>query len=335
MEQSTVVLSHTHTCPSVPLHPLLSSWKNVDSDMLCCEKCKSVVAVTYPLGLSSFATDRLTRLYEEQLASAHLDFCPFRKEALHWESATTNVAESGSNIIPAMFASFVPANLLGALESRLPLRAFYAQMKDMTSDGIAWETISFERPSSLERYRPDEFAESTEETTLGNLIIDCLMAAGFSMESIPRARAEVAVLLTLLGWTAQSSNEADSVLLECQLCLKSISVRVSISEEDRTKTPSPVLEKDEEPSAKRQRPMGNWNPLSSHRHYCPYSCGFCQKGLPSVPIWQSLANRLLLAPTEKTKPEDTAGTGLSTWAQVRALLNAGIVRTGQKSATTA
>jgi hypothetical protein len=226
---------------------------------------------------------------------------------------------------------------LEMIESKLPLRAFYTQIKDMASQGVTWELISFQRPSSLEQYQPDVSAESAEATTLGNRIAECLRAAGFALENVPRARVEAVVLLTLLGWTAQPSKVADSVLLECQLCLKPISATISISEETRTKTASPELETDEDPPAKRQRSTSDWNPLSSHRHYCPYSCGFYQKGLPSEPIWQTLANRLLQASTEKTncKSEDTPGASLSAWAHVRTLLNAGIARKGGKATTAA
>ena len=88
------------------IHTLLVSWTNVDPDVLCCDACDAVVAISFMRGLSTFAADKLTCLYEQQLGQAHGQACPFRNDAVGYfqeESKTTA-------IVPFPFVSFVGRN---------------------------------------------------------------------------------------------------------------------------------------------------------------------------------------------------------------------------------
>jgi hypothetical protein len=75
--------------------------------------------------------------------------------------------------------------------------------------------------------------------------------------------------------------------LECPMCLARM--ELPLTRDSRTDT------SESPPPRKRSRQLA-LDPVQSHRHYCPYVCGFptaATSSCETTPIWQSLAIRLL------------------------------------------
>jgi len=293
----------------------------VDTDLLICEKCQAALAVTYLPGLSTFATDKVTCSYERQLGLAHTEVCRFRIEAIRYFDVENNKSNNAS-IIPMEWASYLSSDLMELAESSRPILVLGQQVKEcLIKENVAWEKIYMETHVSLKQYKgPGSNSTGMLEENLAK----SLSCADFRFEDVSVDRVKIAILMVLLGWkpNAETSTK-ECVSLHCDVCKKTSEAPLLLGEQSSYET---------EPQAKRLRTSA-WDPLLSHRYYCPYVCGFPRHGATrDIPLWKALADRLLentsrIVGDHETDLSNTAGK--SEWVQANALLNAGISRKGK------
>lgn len=299
------------------------------------------MAITYRPGLSTFATDTLTCKYERQLGIAHKETCRFRTEAMKYferdeeEKATTTTSTWGgadetttaaTMIVPSAWSWYFPSNLMELVESSQPVLVLGQQVQSRLAESIAWERISFEKHPSMISYQvPGDATESFEE-----YLVKALTRADFVFDNVSMERVQRVLWMVVLGWKAKSTvtEQSSSITLQCELCQKASEVPYVVSDAPQDDTVA-----DTEPATKRLR-SSTWDPLMSHRYYCPYVCGFPRQGAArGTPLWRALADRLVErskdAPIAEGDTSGLATTGKSEWVQANALLNAGISRKGK------
>lgn len=288
-------------------------WNNVDQDVLCCDACQAVLAITYLPGLSTFAADKVTCLYEQQLGSEHKESCPFRKDALDYFQHDVSVT------IPRLFASYVPADLVHLVETTRPIRVFGAQVQGRVAQDLVWDAVQLELHTSIRQYQPPAGADTAgSNLALEDRLVKALGDEDYNFENIAPDKVKMAALTVLLGWKPKTSAFA------CELCHASVDICPADNETITTTAT--------EPPNKRARSSSGWDPLYSHRHYCPYVCGFPRHGASrATPLWKALADKLLLPPKTTTTGASVGASttelaGKSEWVQVNAMLNAAIVR---------
>lgn len=309
------------------------------------------MAVTYMPGLSSFAADKLTCLYEKQLGSAHSDICIFKRDATKYfeESSNTknkNIQNERDVLVPALFSSYLSGDLVELAESNRPATVFYRQLhKRLLNHTIPWEKLQLELHISVQQYRISSGDTSDGQMTIQQGLIETLNREKSASSSIGgddddtiTDRSKTAGMLLLFGWEANLDTDEtaskSSVSLKCQLCRKCVDVWLQADNEEIGDTETNSLDNMAEPPAKRSRQSG-WDPLYSHRHYCPYVCGFPKHGAScGIPWWKGIADRVLSkakTPQSTTTSTDDTSTSLfsmpkSDWEKVNQLLNSGIVR---------
>jgi hypothetical protein len=145
---------------------------------------------------------------------------------------------------------------------------------------------------------------------------------GTTETELSAATVESVAALILLGWIpCQDANESTDkthttdaapnvsttiptcLSLECPMCLARMELPLT---RDSSTSESP-------PPRKRSRQLA-LDPVQSHRHYCPYVCGFpttAASSCETTPIWQSLALRLL-RDDQSTNSTSTSTSQIST-----------------------
>eukprot|EP00977_Amphora_coffeiformis_P027262 scaffold34597_cov177-Amphora_coffeaeformis.AAC.30 len=297
------------------------SWNVVDTDLLRCDKCQAVLAITYLPGLSTFATDKVTCSYERQLGSAHKEVCRFRAEAIHYFDQ--NERSGKTSTVPTEWMSYFSSDLMELAESSKPMLVLGQQVKERLIQGnVAWETIQMELHPSLKQYKGSVL---NDMGTLEERLAKSLSVADFKFEDVSVDRVKAAILMVLLGWKPNTTGLAskECVSLHCDLCRKISEAPLFLDEQNSDEA---------ERQAKRLRTSA-WDPLFSHRYYCPYVCGFPRHGASrGTPLWKALADRLVENALPAIAEEETNKlgiTGKSEWVQANALLNAGISRKGK------
>lgn len=299
--------------------------------MLVCTNCQAAWAVVFRSELSASATQHLTGLYREQLSSSHKDACFFRKEAAQYlESNTKSTQEKKDSsldrfrpIVPTLLASVLSSDLMEILEHPNPGNLLSSRWRNLltviSSSADSDGSLHFpdvQVPKSVLDYRPpldpsssassDAPDTSSSGPTLLTRIVSKLEKAGdgTTETELSAATAESVAALVLLGWIpCQDANESTDhtptdaapnvsttiskcLSLECPICLARMELPLT---RDSSNYESP-------PPRKRSRPLA-LDPVQSHRHYCPYVCGFPAAAAATsscgIPIWQSLAIRLL------------------------------------------
>jgi hypothetical protein len=308
----------------------LSRWKNVASDMLVCTNCQAAWAVVFRSELSASATQHLTSLYREQLSSSHMDGCFFRKEAAQYLESNSTKSESTQEkkdssldrfqpIVPTLLARVFSSDLMEILEHPNPANQLSSRWRKMLtvisssteSDG-SLHFPNMQVPQSVLDYRPPLDPRSTVDSdapdtsssgpTLLTRIVTKFEKAGdgTTETALSGATMESVAALVLLGWIqCQDANESTDnthttyvstttptcLSLECPMCLARMELPLTRDSSTGT-SESP-------PPRKRSRQLA-LDPVQSHRHYCPYVCGFPTAAtIDMTPIWQSLALRLL------------------------------------------
>jgi hypothetical protein len=91
--------------------------------------------------------------------------------------------------------------------------------------------------------------------------------------------------LALFGWDSIAPIQDSVMMLLCGVCLAEAELDCSQEHTNEART----LE--QEPTRKRQK--RTMDPIKSHRHYCPWKCGFPCDSTPVQPLWQVIAKRLV------------------------------------------
>lgn len=284
------------------------------------------MAITYMRGLSSFATQKLTRRYEQQLGEKHKENCLFRRDAMtYFEKEDAEKAQDDSAmIVPFLFASYLPVDLLELVETKRPAIVLGKHLQERLKGNVSWETICLETHASLAQYKPptNSSADNDDsEILLADCLLDVLSKAGHNFKETASKRARnTALILLLLGWTPGECSK-DSISLTCGLC----QTTATVERRENGATPDDTTE----PQPKRPR-RASWDPLYAHRHYCPFVCGFPRHGAArGTGLWKALADKVITTTMLPVENETNLSNleGKSQWVQVNALLNAAIVRT--------
>jgi hypothetical protein len=138
---------------------------------------------------------------------------------------------------------------------------------------------------------------------------------------------ESVLALTLLGWKPIDKITTDStpvISLGCSLCfsIMELIIEHNLSSENYKEN------ENGDRHTKRQKRSRSCDPLDTHRHYCPYKCGFPRlPGDPPRPVWRIIFQRLR---REKEKNADAdIVVAEQVWDQsidrIRQILRAGLV----------
>lgn len=297
-------------CELSPIIAARFGWRNTEKDILTCDYCKSVVAVIFHPNLSRDASQRLTVWYESQLATSHSVACPCRKvaEGYYNKPAPSLTRSDKATVLNSSLASVFPSTEMELLELTQPTKQLIALIQKVTKcPGV---TSASTAPPEISQYQSD-----IGGSPLSTRMLEALrradeklydeMASGVEVSTI-----ESSIMTVLFGWRL---DEADNSLsrLSCPFCLASFatnnnsqsinSLGASTSDDDR---------RTNEPFQKRARVEKN--PWDAHRHYCPVTCGFLQKGkIIAKPLWQNLADKYLSSVDGDSQSKDatTAGPG--------------------------
>lgn len=286
-------------------------------------------------------------------------------------------AQDPSPIVPSCFTPYVSPDLVELVESKRPALVFRRQLKELLVRGgdddygnnkVAWKNIRLDLPAALRNFKAPAAAGKEDgnsdatttaaatATTLEEGLVQAFTNVGDSSADQPSGlgtndnadELKTAAMVFLLGWKPNFvTGGAKTASMECPLCRKSTEIVLSGENDSRdpsttatTTTTTTGGSSEEEPPAKRSRPSSpGFDPFHSHRHYCPYVCGFPTGGASSAtPLWEALARRILAKTTEKAtataacRQPSSFDTEKSEWQQIRALLNSGIVRQRTASA---
>ncbi len=310
--------------------------------------------------LSTSAARDVCRSIEVELAKAHLLDCSFRSDA-EKHLLVPSSTESNDNMVPAYMASILPPSTLELMEHPAPHQQLRERVLKLTEHlGLAHnsESASNKDPTTLRPVieSPRALSEFNISNQEGQDPDATLLSRIARILELPTAD-EPAVMLALFGWEPTISVVDDSqpprseVKVKCQVCLASAEVTVeavtaSSTEEKETSTRESATigllgenagdgydqQKDgTHPNAtKRLRTSGAalMNPILSHRHYCPFVCGFPPSGSWSAtPLWKKIASRILQTDATTMDPnyrvEDSA-------ERIHTMLKAGIVSNSSK-----
>lgn len=314
----------TYFCKPNSLSPVVCArfgWKNAAQDMLVCGHCQAAWAVVFCADLTVSATRHLTCLYETQMSTAHLETCYFRKEAAQYladvdttDDKTNVQSDPLKTIVPTLLASVFPATVMRVLEHPNPQNLLGTQWKKLLAavsssaeSGNGSPLSRVQVPASIKDFRlsPDA-VNDTDISLLGTMV--SAFQTTVALEPTPSAAGiEEAAAVVLLGWVryeevvideGTKGSPTSKVSLACPMCLARMKLTLPIQDDSLVESPPP---------RKRVRQQ-SFNVVQSHRHYCPYVCGFPSQGASTAtPIWQTLATRLLLQPpTASTKSPTTA-----------------------------
>ena len=324
----------TYFAKPASLSPLVCAafgWSNADVDILQCQKCQAIVSVSYMAGLSTFASDKLTCRYEQQLGSAHDESCVFRKEAEAYFAEKEERKES--SILPSVFFKYFPMELVELVEARRPIATFGAQVKQrLNNERVATmcESVQFHHHASVMAYRPPISTDNDESVAIEESLFQTIKTAQCDFGNAAETSIKVASLLTLFGWYPDVDKANTS--MSCQLCGVALDNLLPPGAEKAPEASSSSSSPStSEPPTKRTRVASTVDLLSSHRHYCPYVCGFPRQGAScGVPLWKALADKLLAVPKITASDIDAEPSddlcNKSEWVKVNALLNAGLAR---------
>lgn len=281
--------------------------------ILSCSKCNAVLAIMLLRTLSAVGKDKLMLHYRTQLWKAHTISCPYHNEEtcglrpifFGEDNPASNAVQNA--IIPPAVALNLPSTSgsVALIEHPAPIGVFCQQWLKLYPFVYALNQ-PIVAPDFLLHYDQNENVLST----LLNRIVELLLKspnADFEstvvlpdIETVRQIQAaEACVAIVLMGWDLQTDDNKETPSISCVFCLArhplcSVS---SASTRDLSATES----------KKRKTLVSTWNnPVTSHRFYCPLVCGFAQgpeSSNTTSPIWQSIADRLLVSPLPPNSSE--------------------------------
>lgn len=243
--------------------------------MLVCEKCEAALSISFHPNLKAADIRRIAALYQTKLCSAHKVFCAFHSNAFPKSSLTT---------VPSYLASVLPEETVDLVEQPAPQYLLQKRVQKLIDKVDSLNIPSLDLPAKgiQEFLREGETPEA--------------FVARVSAALGTKEEHKWAAVLVLFGWEPmENSSESNGMLMmHCSTCL--VQGRLHIQDTNDTGIAPP---------AKKQR-IGErlLNPILSHRHYCPFICGFPSEG-SSVPMWQTIATNLFR--TEESAEIDESG----------------------------
>lgn len=298
--------------------------------------------------------------------------------------AKLNDGNKGTFLVPLYFASVLPQCTVDLLEQSNPRNMLQRNTKELlehlpTSNELQLPSLILSRDVQCFASSGGSVETEEQEETLVKCISDALKEPGFG--DIKYGNFTRAAIFTLFGWLPvpctfdnSASNSLPTLAVKCPICLARINLKLETIQAARRAEATPtncsqiLMESGSSDNsyhegdsveeinqtmrpAKRLRVMldsiqntKGVDPLSSHRHYCPFVCGFqFDPTQVATPLWQVIASSLLRqskstckgntvasapgAPVdnEKLKDADHLKTGKEALDEVRKILRSGIV----------
>ena len=289
--------------------------------MLACTECHAALAISMHSNLSATMVQTIFQNYRQKLATAHKPECSFRLDA---EQSLLRQAPSSETVVPSYLASVFPSLSVELLEhpaATILLKNRTEELEKATAAGMIYPELELSR--EVRKYQL--LGKGARE-----LIWSLPKLLGTGYNSI--------TTLALLGWTPIDSKlESDPpmVSLGCPICLAWMDLALETSERHSSDDPVVIVESDgdddgdsiEESAPKRRRAARFANPLTAHRHYCPYVCGFpTDSSTRDAPVWQGILERVC-RDSESTAVNDNRDVyeqGEETFEKLRKILRSGI-----------
>lgn len=231
--------------------------------------------------------EKICIAYQQQLSTAHQDYCSFRLEA---EQHLRRTEEDPLSIIPLAFARVFPPDLVRLMDHPSPTTLFREKIQSIEAICAAsfYKLSDLDVANEIQTFR---LHESDETNALDVVMSSCT--------DLIETKDKSVVLLALLGWTPMEDNcvetdvESQNVTgtFGCPLCfsimeISLLALQTATSDTSESTTGSRPL--------KRPKRLARFcNPHDAHRHYCPFICGFPSTMLRAgKPLWQILLKRL-------------------------------------------
>jgi hypothetical protein len=249
--------------------------------MLVCEMCKAALSISFHPNLKAADVRHIASLYQTKLCSAHKVFCSFYSKAFPKSSLTS--------IVPSYLASVLPEETVDLAEHPAPQSLLQNRVQTLIDKVHSRKIPSLDLP-----------AKSIQEFLREGETPEAFVARISAALGTKEEHKEWAAVLALFGWEPMEKNSCESnerlMMLHCSTCLAQ--GRLHMQDANDTDIAAPP--------AKKQR-IGEgllFNPILSHRHYCPFICGFPSEG-SFVPMWQTIATNLFR--TEESANNDEMG----------------------------
>jgi hypothetical protein len=246
--------------------------------MLVCETCKAALSIQTHPNLKAEDVRRISDVYQTKLCNGHNVTCTFH---------SSTFPKSPSTIIPATLASVLPQETVQLVEHPTPQKLLQKRVQKLVdSIGEARQIPSVDLPAK-------EMKEFLREGETPEVFISRVSAAIGTEHTW-------AAMLALFGWEPMKrvSESYEMPMMHCTTCLA----------QGRLPVQGVLFCFGITPPAKKQRTSERLlNPILSHRHYCPFICGFPSDG-SSIPMWQTITTNLLRS-KESAKDYDTTGIG--------------------------
>jgi hypothetical protein len=246
--------------------------------MLVCETCKAALSIQFHPNLKAADVRRISGVYQTKLCNGHKVTCPFHSNTFPKSSSTT---------IPAYLAFVLHEETVDLVEQPTPQQLLQKRVQKLVASVAESRQIpSLDLPAK-------EMKEYLCEGETPEAFITRVSAAIGTEHTW-------AAVLALFGWEPMESisESYEMPMMHCSTCLA----------QGRLPAQGVLFCFGITPPAKKQRTGERLlNPILSHRHYCPFICGFPSEG-SCVPMWQTIATNLLRS--EKSVESDgTTGIG--------------------------
>jgi hypothetical protein len=298
--------------------------------MLACSECQAVLAISMHSNLSAPVVQTIFQNYRQQLATAHEPECSFRLDA---EQSLLRHAPSSEHVIPSYLASVFPSPSVELLEHPSPRILLKNRIEELEKAADVADMSYPELELSREIRKYQLLGKSASELI-------------FSLPKLLGTGYDSTTTLALLGWTPIDSKlESDPpmVSLGCPICLAWMDLALEPAEHHSPEDPPVIIESDGddddsigESAPKRRRAARVANPLTAHRHYCPYVSGFpTDASTRDAPVWQGLLERVC-RDSESTIVNDNRDEyeqGEETFEKLRKILRSGIASKSKAPAT--
>lgn len=325
--------NHLLTRFSVAFSP--DRWKNAAEDLVVCSECNASIVIQIHPNLSTSAARDVCQAIEAELAKAHALDCSFRSDAEKFlQIRSKDVNES--NMVPAFIASVLTPSVLELMEHPSPQQSLRDRVmtlveyfglddndeSESSNDGCKLRPV-VEIPRELLQFGVSNQDNQTQDSEF----LPCIKR----ILELPEVDVQ-AIALALLGWEPSLTGTASGAQVKCQVCLATADVvledTISPTEDGATSMESTAaageaVDAVANPS-KRQRTSSAsvMNPILSHRHYCPFVCGFPRTGSwSSRPLWKVIATRILQTNANLTDPSYRADDSED---RIHTMLKAGI-----------
>lgn len=271
--------------------------------------------------LSATVVQTIFQNYRQKLATAHEPECSFRLDA---EQNLLRHAPSSETVVPSYLASVFPSLSVELLEhpaATILLKNRTEELEKATAAGMSYPELELSR----EIRNCQLLGKSARELICS---LPKLLGTGYHSTTT----------LALLGWMPIDNKFLESdpptVSLGCPICLAWMDLALEPTRRHSSDDPPVVVEASDgdgddddsigESAPKRRRAARFANPLTAHRHYCPYVCGFpTDSSTPDAPVWQGLLERVC-RDSESTANRDEYEQGEEIFEKLRKILRSGI-----------